>query len=54
MERLYTTKEVANICQVSVDTVWRWIRNGLLKYKMVGRKKMVAESQLKEFIDGGN
>ena len=53
MEKLYTTKEVAEYCHVTVETVWRWYREGKLKYHKVGRKKMVKESNLLEFVNGG-
>lgn len=52
MEKLYSTKEVAIICKVNVETVWRWYRENKLKYVKVGRKKMVKESDFNEFVDG--
>lgn len=53
MEKLYTTKQIADICKVRVETVWRWYREGKLKYVVVGRKKMVKESDFVAFVDGG-
>ena len=50
MKKIYTAKQIADIFQVSVETVWRWFRNGKLKYYVVSRKKMVSEEQLKEFM----
>ena len=51
MERLYSAQQVAEYCQVNVETVWRWFRNGKLKYCIVGRKKMVKESDLIKFTE---
>ncbi len=53
MEKLFTAKEVAEYCRVKVATVWSWFRNGKLKYIEFGRKKLVKESDLVEFINGG-
>ena len=53
MEKLYTAQEVAEKCHVTVQTVWRWFRLGLLKYIKFGRKKLVKESELVKFIESG-
>jgi len=53
MEKLYTAQEVAEYFKVKVTTVWLWFRKGKLNYVMIGGKKMVKESQLQEFVNGG-
>ncbi len=53
MMKLYTTKEIADILQVSVFTVFRWIREGKLKHVMVGANYRVTQEQLDEFIKKG-
>lgn len=35
--KLYTAKALAEIMDVSVDTIWRWGRQGKLKRIKVGR-----------------
>jgi excisionase family DNA binding protein len=54
VEKIYTIKQVAEYCHVSKATVWRWLREKKLKYFQVGGKKMITESDLKDFIGGGN
>lgn len=54
MEKIYTAQQVAEYCQVEVETVWRWFREKKIKYYVVGRKKMVTESDLKAFIKKGD
>ena len=54
MEKIYTVKQIAEYCDCSEATVWRWFRNGKLKYVTVGNKKMVTESSLTEFIKDGD
>ena len=53
MEKIYTAQQVAEYCQVGVETVWRWFRENRLKYYIVGRKKMVKESDLQKYIEKG-
>ena len=50
MEELFTTKEVAKICKVKPDTVWKWTRTGQLPYVIVGaRTKRIKKSDLEAF-----
>lgn len=51
MERIYKTKEVANMLRVNVVTVNRWLREGTLKGIRVGKLWRITHSQLKEFIE---
>ena len=53
MEKLYTAQQIAEHLNVKVATVWLWFRKGKIKYVTIGRKKMVKESDLIAFIDGG-
>ena len=53
MEKIYTAQQIAEYCHVKVETVWRWFREKKIKFYTVGRKKMVTESNLKKFIEGG-
>lgn len=49
MEKLYSTKEVAQYFRVSVRTVHKWTRDGDLKPAIVNHRRLYAESQLKAF-----
>jgi excisionase family DNA binding protein len=51
VERLYSPKEVAVICQVNVNTILKWLRTGKLKAMKMARKWRVTESDLQGFID---
>lgn len=48
-ETLYTVKEVASILRTNVNYVYKLMNTGLLKYLVIGQKK-VRESTLNEFI----
>ena len=48
-ETLYTAKEVAKILKTNVNYVYKLMNAGLLKYMVIGQKK-VRESTLNEFI----
>lgn len=48
-ETLYTAKEVAKILKTNVNYVYKLMNTGLLKYIVIGQKK-VRESTLNNFI----
>ncbi|MCK5581733.1 MAG: response regulator [Candidatus Omnitrophica bacterium] len=48
---IYTTFDVAKACQVSINTVVNWIKDGSLKaYKTKGGHRRVKENDLIDFI----
>jgi excisionase family DNA binding protein len=47
----YTTEKVAEILDVSVESVQRWIRNKRLKASKVGRGYRIKKEDLEKFID---
>jgi excisionase family DNA binding protein len=49
---LLTVPEVAYEIRVSVDTVYRHIRSGLLGATKIGGKRFVSRASLKEMLDG--
>lgn len=53
MEKIYTAQEIADYLHVKISTVWLWCRIGKLKYFIVGRKKLVKESDLTRFVESG-
>ena len=48
-ETLYTAKEISKILKTNVNYVYKLMNTGLLKYLVIGQKK-VRESTLNEFI----
>ena len=48
-EQLYTVKEVAEILKSNPNYVYSLMNNGLLKYLVIGRRK-VRKSTLDKFI----
>ncbi len=48
--RMLVVKEVAEHCQVSERTVWRWIRDNELKAHRLGRLTRISEKDFAEFL----
>lgn len=48
--RLYTIKEVAEICKVNEKTVLRWVRTGFLPASKLGGNWRVDHEDLKKFL----
>ncbi len=46
METLLTVEEAANALKVRVETVRRWLREGTLRGRKIGRIWRIAESEL--------
>ena len=51
--KLLTSEEVAEITRSPVQTVWFWIRSGRLKASKPGKKYLISEDNLKDFLDNG-
>jgi putative resolvase len=51
-ERLYRTSEVAEILNVSVSAVKKWIKQGNIRAVRVGKLWMIPESEVKRFLHG--
>lgn len=49
VEKLYTVSEVAEILKSNTNYVYKLMNTGLLKYLVIGRRK-VRESTLNKFI----
>ena len=49
--RVYTPEEVAEQLKLSVQTVWRYIREGKLKAARFGKTYRISEEQLREFFN---
>lgn len=48
---VYTPEQVAQILQLSVGTVWRYIREGKLPASKVARGYRITDEQLKRFLE---
>lgn len=53
MKKYYTIKEVAELFNVTIQTVHAYTKNGELKTVRFGNSVRIAESDLKEFIKKG-
>ncbi len=51
-ERLYRTSEVAEIFNVSVSAVKKWIKQGSIRAVRVGKLWMIPEGEVKRFLHG--
>jgi excisionase family DNA binding protein len=52
MRQYLTVYEVAERCRVSHSTAYRWLKEGTLKYKRAGpRRILVGSDELERFID---
>jgi excisionase family DNA binding protein len=49
MDKLYTTKEVAEILKVTVNTIKLWLREGRLKGTKIGKSWRINEDDLRMF-----
>ena len=50
MEKYYTPEQIAQLLQVNVVTVHRWLRNGKLKSVKLGRLWRVSSKNLEELV----
>lgn len=50
MPKYLTSADVAEMLQVTPETVWNWIRAGKLRAIKVGRGWRIAEDDLKAFL----
>ena len=50
MEKFYTPEQIAQLLQVNVVTVHRWLRDGKLKSVKLGRLWRVSARNLEEFV----
>ena len=51
MEKLYTTFEIAQMLNVTVDTVRRYMKSGELEAFRQGTKNLVTEEALTSYLD---
>ena len=52
MSRILTTEQVAEKLQVKPLTVCKYLRNGLIPGKRIGREWRIVETDLENFISG--
>lgn len=51
MEKIYTTKQVAELLQVSVITIRRYIKSGKLKASKIGKDYRISERDIKQLLN---
>jgi len=49
--KIYTPEEAAKELKMSVQTIWKYIREGKLKAAKFGKTYRISEKQLEEFFD---
>jgi excisionase family DNA binding protein len=49
--KVYDIKELSEMLNISVRTLQRYVREGKLKVSKVGRKYIITEESLKEFLE---
>lgn len=53
MPEYLTVKEVADLTRIHPDTIRRWLREGVLPGRHIGREWRVSQADLTKFLDGG-
>lgn len=53
-DRLLTSAEVRNMCNICDTTLWHWQNKGILTPVKVGRKRMYKLSDVKRFLNNGS
>lgn len=51
--KYYSAQEVAEMFQVSLRTIRRYLKAGKLEYKKFGKNTLISEETLKNFMEGG-
>jgi excisionase family DNA binding protein len=54
MEKLYTIPEAAEYLGVTRQAVYKWMRQGRLRFVLVGADRRVPESALRAFVKPGS
>lgn len=49
--KLYTPEEVADMLKVKKQTVWKWLRQGILHGVKIGKLWRIPEKDLTEFLE---
>lgn len=50
--KMYTSKELAELTGVSLPTITKWRRKGLITSVWIGKKKYTSEQSLRDFLTG--
>ncbi|WP_138206386.1 helix-turn-helix domain-containing protein [Haloimpatiens lingqiaonensis] len=54
LDNVYTPKEVAPMLRIHVNSVYELVATGELRSIRVGRKILISETAIGEFINGAN
>jgi len=49
--KVYDIKELSEMLKMNIRTLQRYVREGKLKVSKVGRKYIITEENLKEFLE---
>lgn len=49
MEKIYTPEQIAEILQLDIKTIQKWLREGKIRAKKLGREWRVPDSALHDF-----
>ena len=52
-KEFYTLKELTELLQISLRSIYRWLDEGKLHATKVGRVWRVSKKDLQEFLDNG-
>lgn len=52
MEQLYAIKDLVQLLRVNKTTIYRWEKEGKLKFVRINGKPRVTESELKRLMKG--
>lgn len=52
--KYYSANEVADMFQVSLRTIRRYLKAGKLEYKKIGRNTLISEETIKKYMESGN
>ena len=53
-KEFYTLKEITELLQVNIRSIYRWIDEGKLHATKIGRVWRVSKQDLHDFIENGN
>ena len=52
--KYYSAQEVADMFQVSLRTIRRYLKAGKLEHKKFGKSTLISEESIKKYMETGN
>lgn len=53
-KRTFTVQDIAYVLNLSPQTVYKWVKDGKLRHVRLGRKIVISEKALKEYLGEEN